>query len=361
MIFIYFVKAYRKLYNPSYPNNDVPLSRRNFMERRKFIGRTLAGGAIFSAAAGLSSPPAAHAVQSKYLTYTDDLVIEREVSDQPHKGKVLAAIQPHSDDIPNYAAGTVAKLIKEGYTGYLIRTSNDDHAGPGSVGETCVANERDNEEVARVLGLKKVFNLDYRNHRMDDIDEIELRARLILLFRTLKIDTVISYDPCCLYEENPDHCVTAKAVEAACWMAGGRKDYPEHFRAGLEPHSVSERYYHARGPLLVNRIVEITSVIEKKIRSTIANIAQGPAGDRGAQLRRQLAKENKKLAILGDDDDTANYQFVKQFHIEHESELGKRHGLDYAEAFHYIGPEQGWHSFTPKVREYIQDHAEPLR
>ena len=50
----------------------------------------------------------------------DQVVIERSLSGQPHKGKVLLALQAHSDDIPLMASGTVAKLIEEGYTGYLL-------------------------------------------------------------------------------------------------------------------------------------------------------------------------------------------------------------------------------------------------
>ena len=64
-----------------------------------------------------------------YYTFADDLVIERNLPNKPHQGKVLAAVQAHSDDIPLFAAGTVAKLIDEGYTGYLIRLSNDEAAG----------------------------------------------------------------------------------------------------------------------------------------------------------------------------------------------------------------------------------------
>jgi LmbE family N-acetylglucosaminyl deacetylase len=33
---------------------------------------------------------------------------------QPHAGKVLLAVQAHSDDIALSASGTVAKLIEEG-------------------------------------------------------------------------------------------------------------------------------------------------------------------------------------------------------------------------------------------------------
>jgi LmbE family N-acetylglucosaminyl deacetylase len=55
-----------------------------------------------------------------------EVVIERPLTGQPHSGKVLAAVQPHADDIPHFAGGTVAKLVSEGYSGYLIRTSNDE-------------------------------------------------------------------------------------------------------------------------------------------------------------------------------------------------------------------------------------------
>jgi len=285
---------------------------------------------------------------------TPEIFIERAQPGKPHAGKVLAAIQPHADDIPLFAAGTVAKLLNEGYTGYLIRVTNDDMAGPGTIGETVLANERDNDEVARVLGMKGVFNLNYSNHQMDGESPLEIRARFIFLFRLLKVDTVICYDPWAHYEENPDHYVTARCVEAACWMAGMPKDYPEHFAAGLEPHAVTEKYYFARGPQLVNRIVDISSTIEKKIEVNLVNRAQGPAGNNGARLRARLAKQGLRLPILGDDDETANREYIRHFVLARDRELGQRYGLEYAEKFHYIGPEPS------PVEEYIKRHAVPL-
>ena len=53
-------------------------------------------------------------------------LIERATSGLPHRGKVLALITPHLDDGPIFAGGTVAKLLGEGYTGFFIRTSNDE-------------------------------------------------------------------------------------------------------------------------------------------------------------------------------------------------------------------------------------------
>jgi LmbE family N-acetylglucosaminyl deacetylase len=268
----------------------------------------------------------------------NDVVVERDVAGKPHAGKVLAAIQPHADDIPIFAGGLVAKLIREGYTGYLIRTTIDDAAGPGVGAESVIANYRDNLEVAHALGLKKAYDLNYRNHQMDGVERLEYRGRLIFLIRLLKIDTVICYDPWGTYEENPDHYFTAQGVEAACWMAGGNKDYPEHFDAGLRPHSVTTKYYHARGPQLVNRVVDISSVIDTKVAANLANKAQGPAGETGAKLRARLGAEGKRLPLLGGDDATANREYIKHVVLKKDRQLGEKYGVQYAEAYHYIGP-----------------------
>src|SRR5205823_3324990 len=83
---------------------------------------------------------------------------------------------------------------------------------------------------ARGLGITETFFLNYPNHNMDGWPILEVRARLVFLFRMLKVDTVLVYDPSALYERNPDHYVTARAVESACWMAASEWDYPEHFK-----------------------------------------------------------------------------------------------------------------------------------
>ena len=191
---------------------------------------------------------------------------------------MVVAIQPHSDDIPLFAAGTVFKLMDEGAKGYLIRVTNDDMAGPGLYAETVSANARDMMAISKVLGVERTFDLNYNNHMMDNIARSELRARFIFLFRLLKADIVVTYDPWGGYEENPDHYVTSACVEAAAWMAGGAKDYPEHFAAGLSPYSVKEKYYFARFQQRVNRVVDIAPWVERKIDLNLENKAQGPAG-----------------------------------------------------------------------------------
>ena len=318
------------------------------MQRREFLGKTLVGGAA------LGGVPAAPQDDMNISEHAE-VFLEREQPGQPHKGKVLAAIQPHADDIPSFSAGLVLKLIKEGYSGILIRITNTECAGSGkTMGEIIYKNETEHFELARRLGLSKVFDLYYRNHRLDGDSRVELRARLIFLIRAMKIDTVVCYDPWSHYEENPDHYVTAQCVEAACWMAGSKWDFPEHFEVGLRPHQVQEKYYFARGPQLVNRVVDISSVFDQKVYAAMANVTQGPSGEAGQRLRASLARKGLKLPILGDNDDTANREYIKNFVLYQDAEFGKQYGVAYAEPYHYIGPE------VRRVDEYVKSHAVPI-
>ncbi len=307
------------------------------MRRREFLGiaaATLAGSGQGGAAA------------------RDQVIIERSNVNQPHRGKVLALITPHLDDGPIFAGGTVAKLLSEGYTGYFIRTSNDEKDSYHlTLGETVLANERDTARLVKTLGFKKSYDLAYRNHRLDDVSRTELRGRLIFLFRLLKVDTVLSYDPWGHYEENPDHYVTAQAVEAACWMAGGLLDFPEQFDAGLKPHSVSEKYYFARGPQLVNRVVDIGPWVPQKIAAiesceTMITHMIKDLGD-------SLAERGLRVPALSGNMETATQEFIQAAFVTRDRTTGGKYGLPSAEEFHYVGPD-------PSLDEYIARNAQRI-
>jgi LmbE family N-acetylglucosaminyl deacetylase len=306
------------------------------MVRRHFLASVLAGGTLAAQSSGAST----------------EITVENVAKGTPRKGKVLALITPHLDDGPIFASGTIAKLLREGCIGYFIRTTNDEKDSFDlSLGETVLANERDTGEVVRILGLQKFFDLSYRNHRMDDLAPTELRARLIFLFRLLKVDIVFSYDPWGHYEENPDHYVTAQAVEAACWMAGGKLDLPEHFAAGLQPHSVNEKYYFARGPQLVNRVVDIAPTMDTKLASirSCHTMIRHMVKD----LQASLAEQKLRLPMLSGDDASANNEFIRFAFERRAAQVGKQHGLEYAEEFHYIGPDLA-------LQKFIEQNAVPL-
>ena len=313
------------------------------MKRRRFF-TSAAAGALVGAAARAQSTNADGA--------RPEVVIERAAANKPSLGKTFALITPHLDDGPIFAGGTLVKLLSEGYTGYFIRTSNDEKDSYSStLGETVLANERDTAAFVKAIGLKRSFDLGYRNHRMDDVGRTEIRGRLIFLFRLLKIDTVLSYDPWGHYEENPDHYVTAQAVEAACWMAAGKLDFPEHFAAGMKPQTVAEKYYFARGPQLVNRVVDTTATMPKKldaIRSCSTMMTHMVGG-----LNDALAERKLQVPALSGENRSAVEEYIKIAFVARDRQVGQRHGLEYAEEFHYIGPD---HSLD----DYILKNAKPL-
>lgn len=329
------------------------------MLRRNFFAHLIAGSAM----AKLAARPLAAQPQPS----GSKIFLERPASGQPHKGKVLLALQAHSDDIPLSAAGTVAKLIEEGYTGYLVRATNDDMGDapglgtPGSIGENALHNEQDNEGIARVLGCKRTFNLNYNNHRMADISLNELISRLIFIIRFVKADTVVCWDPWAHDEENPDHYMLARGVEAACWMAGRAHDYEEQFAAGLEPHAVADKYYFARRPE-ITRVVDISAQIDKKVEANRANGAKGPAGHLGSRLRAELAKKGERLPVLGNGDEvSADRNYIKEFGMRRSRELGAKYGVEYAEAFHYLAAGSAGAGTDPIVEDYVKQHAVPLK
>ncbi len=314
------------------------------MERRGFF--KMAAAASLASAATTSGA----GQNSTETGVTPQPVIERAATGQPAKGKVLALVTPHLDDGPIFAGGTVAKLLNEGYTGYFIRVSNDEKDSYNlTLGETVLANERDTAEFVKTAGLKKWYDLSYRNHGLDDVSRMEIRVRMIFLFRLLKVDTVLSYDPWGHYEENPDHYVTAQAVEAACWMAGDHLDFPEQFEVGLKAHPVSEKYYFARGPQLVNRVVDIGPTLEQKVaairscKNMMNNMVHG--------VNDSLAGKGLRLpAFTPADSQSASDAFIQASFVARDHAVGAKYGLEYAEEFHYIGPDN-------TLDEYIARHA----
>jgi LmbE family N-acetylglucosaminyl deacetylase len=263
-------------------------------------------------------------------------------------------VHAHLQDLPYYAGGLCAKLMLEGYTGYLIRTTNDEKYGGHTIAQNILSNEQEHLKMAAVLGFKDVIDLYYRAHRMNEISPTEIRGRLILLLRMFKADTVISFHPSAAGTEDLDHAATGRAVEDACDMAGSESDFQEHMEAGFGPQSVSERYYfHTHPDQPFNRVVDIAPHVERKIDAMVECQSQG-GGGRGSELRAKLAREGKRLPVLGGDDRTANREYVRQFLLEDQRDYGRRHNLQYAERFLY---EDHRPPAKTKVDEYIAKNA----
>lgn len=57
------------------------------------------------------------------------------------------------------------------------------------------------------------------------------------------------------------------------------------------------------------------------------------------------------MPLLGADDNTANREYIRQFVLARDRATGKTYGLQYAEQYHYIGPE------GDAVGDYVRQNA----
>ena len=143
-------------------------------------------------------------------------------------------------------------------------------------------------------------------------------------------------------------------------MAGRAHDFPSTSPPGSKPKTVQDKYYFARRPE-ITRVVDISRQIDKKVDANRANVAKGPGGHSGSRLRAELAKRNQRLPLLGDDDITADRNYIKEFGLTHSRELGKQYGVEYAEAFHYIPAGAAGADLDPRIDAYVKQHAVPAK
>src|SRR5947209_18623139 len=86
------------------------------------------------------------------MTGSSKIAVEKDQPGQPHRGKVFVAVHARLDDVPYLAGGLCAKLMKEGYTGFIVRTGNDEKYG----GRTIAVNIPNNEqEHAKMVAVRR--------------------------------------------------------------------------------------------------------------------------------------------------------------------------------------------------------------
>jgi LmbE family N-acetylglucosaminyl deacetylase len=274
--------------------------------------------------------------------------VEKFLPGQPHKGKVFVAVHAHLPDVPYFAGGLCAKLIAEGYTGYLVRTTNDEHSGGDTNARNILSNEREHGKMAATLGFKDVFELYYRNNRMEEISKAELRGRLLLIYRMVNANTVITLNPDS--QPDTDRHITARAAADAASLCPLANEHWEHLEAGFAPRRIQERYFMcASAEQAFNRVVDIGPHIEKKIAAIAECKSQG-GGKLGSELRARLAGEGKRLPILGTDDRTADREYIRHFLLDEYRAFAKPHDLQFAERFTYIDDR-------PQARTKVDDYV----
>jgi len=213
----------------------------------------------------------------------------------PERALVVVA---HPDDIDFGMAGTIATLTRAGADViYCLATSGE--AGPPDDDDRQdlrVRREAEQRSAAAVVGVHDVRFLGYPDGRVEAT--LALRRDLSRVIRDVRPDLVISqssdrqWDR--VYFSHPDHLAVGEATASAVYPdSRNRWSHPELLDEGYQPHSVARMWLIGLEP---NLFVDITDVIDLKVEALLSHQSQVGERDGMAELIRNWAADNAKLA-----------------------------------------------------------------
>ena len=218
-------------------------------------------------------------------------------------------VTAHPDDAEFGAAGTIAKLVRDGCeVTYVIVTNGNKGSSDRSMTPERLARIREDEQrnAARALGVERVEFLGYPDGEVEDTRE--LRRDVSREIRRFRPDLVICQTPNRSYNLGASHrdhrTVGGVALDCVYPLARDHMAFPE-LMPEFEPHKVREVYVMQwESPQL---IVDIGDVIDLKIKALACHQSQ-----------------------------FADFAAVEKRVRERAAELGKPKGYAYAEAFDHV-------------------------
>jgi len=180
--------------------------------------------------------------------------------------RTLIFVGAHPDDETFSVGATLAHYAKKGVKVYYICATR------GEVGQANIEKMKNYSTVselrsaelqcaAQALGLTDIIHLDYRDSGMlgweDNKHPLALisaplkqvTGRIVKIFRKLKPDVVITFDPIGGYK-HPDHIKIHNATVRAFYAAGDAKQYP---KSG--PTFQPQKLYFSVNPRKITRII----------------------------------------------------------------------------------------------------------
>ncbi len=267
---------------------------------------------------------------------------------QTQKPVVLVVTADASDYLLS-AGGTIAGMIDQGATVYLVRVTNDEKDSYDLPPEETARRTRaESEEAARILGIREVISLGYRAAELADVSFTDIRDRLIFYIRFYKPRVLFIPNPYNEYDRVLDRYYTGWAAEDA-WRSAAFENYqPAYAEAGLKPHLTPELYYYGQ-PFDPRRreaestatfvpewkAVDISSTLARKIKA--AQALKTIQTSMVRRLKDHLTETGRRLRALDTVDDRA-VNLLVQKNVEGLAAIAAQ-GTGYraAEEFHYAG------------------------
>jgi LmbE family N-acetylglucosaminyl deacetylase len=253
--------------------------------------------------------------------------------------KRIVVFAAHGDDMEFTCGGTIAKFTDRGHSvALVVATDNDKGSFELTADELRAARDREIHGGAGVLGIDKVVCLGYSDGELrEQAPPTVLRGQFMRIIRELRADITFTWDPFTPYEGHPDHRAVAAAAHEAASFAHFPLYHPEHLDEGLTPHYVGEQWFFAKAPRDVNKHVDITGYIDKKIEALMQHDSQMVLTVRDLQHALEASGlDVPDFAAL----DPHDYRGVMERQIRGVARaVGRQAGLEYAEGFRRSGFE----------------------
>jgi len=250
-------------------------------------------------------------------------------------GKTILVIVAHADDLEFMAGGTIARLADMGYTVREVIATNNERGTlepEWSLQFTADARREEARRGARALGVDPDIEfLGYEDGRLSETPLNELRERCMRAIRRARPDVLFTWDPFAPNENHQDHRAVAWAAMEAASFAHFPLYHPEHRDEGLEPHYVGEQYFFAKAPRDVNKAVDISAYIDRKIEALCQHVSQMELTVAGLQM--DLAASGLELPALASADPKAYRPLIETMIRTWGASVGRRHGMAFAEEF----------------------------
>jgi LmbE family N-acetylglucosaminyl deacetylase len=218
----------------------------------------------------------------------------------------VMVITAHPDDAEFGAAGTVAKLVREGReVTYVIATNGNKGSGDHTMTPERLAGIREEEQrnAAGVLGVERVVFLGYEDGELEDTRAFRRDVtRAMRQWRPYLIVTQSPNRTRNLYGSHRDHRITGGVVLDCVYpLARDHMTFPE-LLPDYEPHRVREVYVMQwENPDLV---IDITDTMDLKLKALACHASQ--VGD----MRAVEDRVRERAAALGK---TRGYAFAETF------------------------------------------------
>ena len=253
------------------------------------------------------------------------------------KGRSILLVVAHADDPALFLGGTILRWTDAGWRVVCVRVTDDRWDSVGlTEAETIAANAKQFRSAAVALGIAEIVELNYPTDTLGDASEVTLREQIIRQVRTQRPYALVTFDPYARPgEDNQDHIKVAQAVDEAFWTSQFPLHHPEHLAAGLRVHGCYERWYFGRSVVEVTDVVDISSVLDRKIAAALHQ--QTMLRNFTNQLRLQARTGGWQVAML--DEIAAGGDLAPLMGLLLRGgarQVGQAHGLEAAEEFRVV-------------------------